>query len=641
MISVEEQIMKLLEESNTEYEEFGHEPVYTCEQMSKVLKTREENIAKSLVFKTGEGHFILVVSPGNKSVNKRRLGEIVGSKHIKLASPDEVLKKIGCSVGCVHPFGNLVNIKTYFDEDISQYDYIYFNPGSHEKSIKIKTRDLIALVNPEIIKLEKESKKIPKKEEIGIILKKETDFSEWYVEVVRKAGLADYARIKGFIVFMPYAYSIWENIANFLDRRLKELGHKNAYFPLLIPESLLKKEAKHFEGFVPEVFWVTHSGDNELGERLAVRPTSETIAYDSYAKWIRSWRDLPLLLNFWNSVLRAEIKSTKPFLRTTEFLWQEGHTAHATKREADEEVMKILNLYKDLIENYLAIPVLIGKKSEREKFAGALYTTTLESIMPDGKALQMGTSHNLGQNFARPFDITFTDKDGEEKHVWQTSWAVTTRLIGALIMVHGDDKGLIIPPKIAPTKVVIIPILFGNREKEIIDKCRKVKMELENIEISVEFDDRHEYTPGWKFNHWELKGVPVRIEIGPRDIVNNQITLVRRDTGNRYTVNDDEIIDEVKRLLDDIQENLFKKAKETQEKFITRVDDYDEFKLILENKKGFIKTCWCGSTECEDKIKEETGATIRVIPFEKEEIFSDCIYCGKKAENVVYFARAY
>jgi len=478
--------------------------------------------------------------------------------------------------------------------------------------------------------------------DIGITAKKNENFSEWYTQVVLKAQLADYAPIKGFIVVMPYGYSIWEKIKEHLDKKIKETGHKNAYFPAFIPESLLRKEAEHFKGFTPEVFWVTHAGDTELSEKYAIRPTSETIAYALYAKWIRSWRDLPLLLNFWNSVFRAEIKSTRPFIRTSEFLWQEGHTAHATKEEAEEEVMRMLNVYKEFIQDYLAIPVIEGKKSEREKFVGALYTTTLEAIMPDGKALQMGTSHNLGENFSKAFGIKYIGKDEKEHYVWQTCWGVSWRLIGAVIMVHGDDRGLILPPKIAPIQVIIIPIFYKDVKKaEILSKAKKVMNELQTHGITALIDEREQYTPGWKFHEWELKGIPLRIEIGPKDLQENRVTIVRRDNFEKVLVKDEELIEKVLKLLDEIQENLFNKAKKFLEEHITQAYDYSQFKEILEKKGGFIKACWCGKTECEDKIKEETGATIRVIPFKNEEVFSRCIYCKKEAKKVAYFAKAY
>lgn len=477
--------------------------------------------------------------------------------------------------------------------------------------------------------------------EMGITVKKSENFSEWYTQTVLKSGLADYAPIKGCMIFREHSYAIWEKIQEIFNKQIKEKGHKNVYFPMFIPESFLKKEAEHFEGFVPEVAWITAGGNSKLEERLAVRPTSETIMYATYAKWIRSWRDLPLKLNQWCNIVRWETRATKLFLRTREFLWQEGHTAHATKEEAETEVMEILSIYKDLVENYLAIPVLVGKKTENEKFAGALYTTAVEALMPDGKVLQMGTSHNLGQNFAKVFSIKFIGEDEKEHYVWQTSWGVSTRMIGALVMVHGDDKGLVLPPKITPVQAVIIPIFYKNVAQELIlEKAREVLNKLVENDIAAVLDDRPAYTPGWKFNEWELKGVPIRIEIGPRDVEQKQLTLARRDTFERLAVKEEEIVDVVNKLLEEIQNNLFNRAKKFLEDNITTVKTYDEFKEALKKKGGFIRACWCSSPTCEEKIKEETGATIRIVPFEKEEPFSNCIYCGKEAK-VVYFAKAY
>jgi prolyl-tRNA synthetase len=478
--------------------------------------------------------------------------------------------------------------------------------------------------------------------DLGVTVKKSENLSEWYTQVILKSGMADYAPIKGCMVFRELSYAIWEKIQQIFNEKIKRTGHKNVYFPLFIPESFLKKEAEHFAGFVPEVAWVTIGGETPLEERLAIRPTSETIIYAMFAKWIRSWRDLPVKVNQWCSVVRWETKSTRLFLRTREFLWQEGHTAHATKEEADQEVMLILNDYRDIMENYLAIPVLVGRKSESEKFAGALYTTTLEAIMPDGKALQMGTSHNLGQNFSKVFDIKFVGEDEKEHYVWQTSWGISTRVIGAMVMVHGDDKGLIIPPKVAPVQAVIIPIPYKTADvSTILAKAQEIREKLDKAGISTVLDDRREYTPGWKFNDWELKGVPVRIEIGPRDVAQGHVTLARRDTFEKMVVKDEEVVDAVKKLLDDIQNNLLSRAKKFLEEHITIVKSYEEFKEVLQTKGGFIKASWCGSQECEQRIKEETGATIRIIPFEKEDPVSKCIYCGGEARELVYFARSY
>ncbi len=476
----------------------------------------------------------------------------------------------------------------------------------------------------------------------GVTVKKNVDFSEWYVEVVLKAELADYAPVKGCMIIRPDAYAVWEKIQAVINQKIKATGHRNTYFPMFIPEAFLKKEAEHFEGFTPEVAWITQGGDTPLDEKLAVRPTSETIMYAMFSKWIRSWRDLPLKINQWCNIVRWETKATKLFLRTREFLWQEGHTAHATAEDAEAEVMYALNMYKDMVETYLAIPVIIGTKSESEKFAGALYTTALESIMPDGKALQMGTSHNLGQHFAKVFDVKYIGEDKTDHYVWQTSWGITTRLIGAMIMVHGDDKGLIMPPKVAPVQVVIVPIPFKGQEAEAIAaKTKEIAELLKTKDVSVVLDDRGEYTPGWKFNQWELKGVPLRIEIGPRDIKNGQVVMVRRDTGQKAFVKDADILATAEKLLQEIQDNMLAKARAVLEEKTTAVPSYDEFKAVLEAKGGFIKAAWCGDPACEAKVKDETGATIRVIPFQREEPTTPCIVCGQKAKDTAYFARSY
>ena len=472
------------------------------------------------------------------------------------------------------------------------------------------------------------------------ITSKEKDFSQWYVDVVRKTELADYTTIKGCMVIRPYGYGLWENMQAGLDRRIKETGHKNAYFPLFIPESLLKKEAEHVEGFAPELAWVTEGGSQKLEERLAVRPTSEAIICSLYSKWVRSWRDLPILINQWVNIVRWE-KVTRLFLRTTEFLWQEGHTAHKNEQEAEEESLKILNqVYRDYIENDLAIPVIVGRKTEKEKFAGALHTYTLEALMTDGKVLQAGTSHNLGQNFAKAFNIKYLDEDQQEKYVWQTSWGTTTRLIGALVMVHGDARGLNLPPKVAPVQVIIIPIMFDKTKKEVRNKAEDIITILKK-DFRVEIDSRDEYTPGWKFNEWEMKGVPLRLEIGPKDLANGQVMVVRRDTGEKMAVKEEKLVETVEKLLNNIQENLFNKAKSFLQKNIREVSDYNKFKEVIEKKRGLIKTYWCGNKDCEDKIKEETKASIRCIPFEQEEASGKCIYCGKESSTLVYFARAY
>jgi prolyl-tRNA synthetase len=478
------------------------------------------------------------------------------------------------------------------------------------------------------------------KEDIGITASKEDDFSEWYTQVVLKAQLADYAPVKGLIVLRPDGYSIWESLRDTFDQKFSKNGIRNGFLPVLIPESLLGKEKKHFAGFNPEVFWVTHSGENQVGDRLALRPTSETLAYTLYSKWIQSWRDLPLKINFWNTALRAEIKATKPFLRTSEFLWQEGHTVHATQEEAEEEVMKILEIYKNTIEMELAIPVITGKKSEKEKFVGAVYTTTMESIMPDGKALQMGTSHFLGQNFSIPFEVKFADKDNVENFAWQTSWGVSWRLIGAMIMVHGDNKGLVLPPKVAPIQVVIVPIYRSEETKEqVILQAIEIQKELELENIRVHLDDRSELTPGYKFNDWELKGVPIRIEIGPRDIEKQSVIIAKRYNREKSSLPFNEIKN-IYGVLDGIQEDMLETAREQSDKNTIEISDYSEFKSKIQNG-GFLKAYWCGKQECEEKIKEDTSADIRVMPFGSEDTSGKCVYCKEQSISKPIFARGY
>jgi len=484
--------------------------------------------------------------------------------------------------------------------------------------------------------------------EVGITVSKNDNFSEWYTQVIIKAELADYAPVKGLIVLRPDGYSIWESIKESLDSKLKETGHRNGFLPVLIPESLLAKEKEHFEGLNPEVFWVTHSGNSELGDRLALRPTSETLAYSLFSKWIRSWRDLPLKINFWNSALRAEIKGTKPFLRTSEFLWQEGHTVHATKDEAEKEVADILELYKKTIEEELAVPVITGKKSENDKFVGAVYTDTLESLMPDGKALQMGTSHFLGQNFSKPFDVKYLNETNTETFAWQTSWGVSWRLIGGMIMVHGDDKGLVLPPKVAPIQVVIVPIYYSKEEREkVIHIASMIKNNLTKSDIRVHLDDREQLTPGFKFHDWEMKGIPIRIEIGPKDIANNQAILVRRHNQTKDTL---ALLEEdcekfqhlgyiVEIALEKIQEQMFAAAKKILDERVVRVSEYQQFKEELDNGK-MIDCSWCGNQTCEDKIKEETGADLRVIPSNNTKA-ETCIYCKNSGTTNVLFARGY
>jgi prolyl-tRNA synthetase len=472
------------------------------------------------------------------------------------------------------------------------------------------------------------------------ITRQSEDFSGWYQDVVRRAELADYSPVKGCMVIRPYGYAIWELIQQALDRRLKATGHVNAYFPLFIPESLLKMEAKHVEGFAPQVAWVTRGGDEELEEPLVVRPTSEAIIGKMYAKWIQSWRDLPLLINQWANVVRWE-KVTRPFLRTTEFLWQEGHTAHETEAEAQEETLRILHLYEEFARTELAMPVIAGQKSDSERFAGAVRTYSIEALMRDGRALQAGTSHNLGQNFARAFEIRFQGRDKSLQYVWTTSWGVSTRLIGGVVMTHGDDTGLILPPRIAPYQVVIVPIPRGDWQRTVLPPARELQARLAAHEIRVWLDDRDQYTPGWKFNEWELRGVPLRLEVGPRDLERREAVVVRRDTREKFAVPLEHLVERVRGQLEAMQQALYARAAAFRDAHTTRTGSYEEFRRILEGRPGFVVAPWCGSEACEAAIKAETQATIRSLPLEAEPTRAACIKCGRPATAEPYFAKAY
>jgi len=473
--------------------------------------------------------------------------------------------------------------------------------------------------------------------------------------VVTKAELMDYAPVKGCMVIRPYGYALWEAIHDGLDPRFKATGHVNAYFPLFIPESFLRQEAEHFEGFTPQVAWVTRGGDEDLAERLAVRPTSEAIIGPMYAKWIQSYRDLPLLINQWCNVVRWE-KATRPFLRTSEFLWQEGHTCHRTEEEAEAETLTILGIYREFVEGTLAIPVIPGLKSESEKFAGALRTYSIEALMSDGRALQAGTCHNLGQHFARVFDITYLDQDGQLKYVWQSSWGVSTRLIGAIVMVHGDDRGLVLPPRVAPLQVVVVPIPSDAEAGLVARGVQGVREALGKAHafgrapVRFRVDDRPEYTPGWKFNDWEMRGVPLRLEVGPRDVKAGQVLAVRRDTGEklRLPADPDALADAVVDLLERIQAGLFDRAVRFREENTHRVSTLGELKDIVETRRGLVLAPWCGGADCEAKVKEETGATIRCLPFvpggtdiQAARPGTACLVCGSRAAHEAYFARAY
>lgn len=470
---------------------------------------------------------------------------------------------------------------------------------------------------------------------VEAITSMEEDFAQWYTDVVKKADLIDYTSVKGCMVFKPAGYAIWENIQKELDTRFKETGVENVYLPMFIPESLLQKEKDHVEGFAPEVAWVTHGGLEPLQERMCVRPTSETLFCDFYAKEIQSYRDLPKVYNQWCSVVRWE-KETRPFLRSREFLWQEGHTAHATAEEAEARTEQMLHLYADFCEQVLAIPVIRGRKTDKEKFAGAEATYTIEALMHDGKALQSGTSHNFGDGFAKAFGIQYTDKENKLQYVHQTSWGMTTRLIGAVIMVHGDNSGLVLPPKIAPTQVMIIPI--AQHKEGVLDKAYELKARLSDFRVKV---DDSEKSPGWKFSEAEMRGIPVRIELGPKDIEANQAVIVRRDTREKQIVSLDELEVKVAETLEAMQKEMLERARAHRENHTYTAVNYDEFKEIVASKPGFVKAMWCGDRACEDKIKEETTATSRCMPFEQEHLSDVCVCCGKPAKAMVYWGKAY
>jgi prolyl-tRNA synthetase len=464
----------------------------------------------------------------------------------------------------------------------------------------------------------------------------EEDFAKWYTDIVKKAELADYSSVRGCMIVRPYGYAIWELIQKNLDQMFKQTGHENVYMPMFIPESLLQKEKDHVEGFAPEVAWVTHGGSEELTERLCVRPTSETLFCEHYANIIHSYRDLPKLYNQWCSVVRWE-KTTRPFLRTLEFLWQEGHTAHETAEEAQEETLRMLDVYAEFCEKILAIPVIKGQKTEREKFAGAKATYAIESLMHDGKALQTGTSHNFGDGFARAFNIQYTGRNNKLQYVHQTSWGVSTRLIGAVIMVHGDNDGLVLPPEIAPIQVIIVPV---RQEAEgVLDKAHEIKNRLKNI-VRVKLDDSDKM-PGWKFSEYEMRGVPLRLELGPKDIEKNQCVAVRRDNRNKLFIPLDEIERRIPELLDEIQADMLEKARDMRDKKTYICRTIDEFITTCEETPGFIKAMWCGNEACEEEIKEKTGATARCIPFEQEKLSDYCVCCGEEAQKLVYWGKAY
>ncbi|MFQ5630216.1 MAG: proline--tRNA ligase [bacterium] len=472
------------------------------------------------------------------------------------------------------------------------------------------------------------------------ITTREQDYARWYTDVIAAAKLADYAPVKGCMVIMPNGYAIWEKMQAALDGLFKETGHENAYFPLFIPESFMKREAEHVEGFAPECAVVTHGGGKKLEEPLFIRPTSETIIWSMYQKWIQSYRDLPILINQWANIVRWEMR-TRLFLRTTEFLWQEGHTAHATSEEAVQETLQMIEVYRQFAEEFMAMPVIVGLKSEKEKFAGAVKTYCIEAMMQDRKALQAGTSHFLGQNFAKAFDVTYQTESGAREYVWATSWGVSTRMVGGLVMTHSDDRGLVVPPRLAPLQAVVVPIWRGDDERTtILERVDQFTADWKG-HFSFKIDDRENYRPGWKFNEWEQRGVPVRIEIGPKDLENSNAVLVRRDTGEKQVVAQDKLREEIADVLDKMQVELFNRAVEHRENNTHHLDSYDEFKELIESPGGFFWVHWCGSRQCEDRLQNETKATIRVIPKENQKENGRCLLCGGSSNERVVVAKAY
>jgi prolyl-tRNA synthetase len=472
------------------------------------------------------------------------------------------------------------------------------------------------------------------------LTKRTEDYARWYLDVISSAKLADYAPVKGCMVIRPNGYAIWEKMQSTLDRMFKDTGHVNAYFPMLIPESFMRKEAEHVEGFAPECAVVTHGGGRKLEEALFVRPTSETIIWSMYKSWIQSYRDLPVLINQWANVVRWEMR-TRLFLRTLEFLWQEGHTAHATAEEAEAETVQMLEVYRSFAEDYLAMPVIAGVKSDKEKFAGAVQTYSIEGMMQDRKALQAGTSHNLGQNFAKAFDVKYQDETGQLQYVWATSWGMSTRMVGALIMTHSDDNGLVLPPNLAPTQVVVIPIWKSDEEKAmVLTKVERLTEDWKDM-FSFKVDDRDNVRPGWKFNEWEQQGIPLRVEIGPKDVEQDQVILVRRDTGHKETLATSEVRDQIRQLLGTVQKDLYDRAKGFRERNTFFADDYSQFKKEIDDPGGFFYVHWCGQRDCEDRLQDETKATIRCIPLDKKKETGKCLLCSGESQERVVVARAY
>jgi len=628
----DKRVIEFLKKHKIKFKEIKHHPVHSCKEMAIAAKIKESEIAKSILFKTESG-FALFVLPGNKSINERKFEDIF-NEDIELAKPDEVEKIMGCEIGGVHPFGNLAGIKVYCDKDLLKNEKIYCS-SSTTTTIEIKTKDFIDITKPEIIDMNVIKKGV--KESLGLTTTRKENFSKWYLDVIRRGGFKDQRTpIKGFDVIMPWGYAVWEQIQNLMNELLKQNGVQNAYFPLLIPESFIEKEKEHFKGFKAETVNVTEVGGEPI-EKMAIRPTSETIMYYMFSLWVRSYRDLPLKINQWCNVVRWDTKITKPFIRDREFLWQELHTAHATREEALKEIDNIIKICEKMGE-YFAMASLPLKRTESDKFPGAEFSIAFDTLVQDGKVFQGPGGHFLAQNFSKAFNIQFTDKNGKKDYVWQTCLGTTTRQIGGIIMHHGDDKGAVLPPMLSPIQVIIIPVLFKGKESSILNVCKDVESKLKELKIRAQVDDRN-YSPGFKYHEWELRGVPLRIEIGPVDLKKNEITIVKRYNNEEVSIKINEI-DKIPKILDEIQKEMFERSKKFLKEHIHDARDMEELKKAIKN--GIARANWCGSKDCEDWIKAKTGAAVRGTLYGRnEKPFAPCVYCNKNAKYVVYIAKAY
>ena len=687
-------IRDLLESKHLDFKIMEHKPLLTIPPALEYFEKNKPDLkgdyiyCKNLFLKNKSGGLYLITAGHSTKIDYKKLCKLFKTKNgnIREAEKEKMENNLHVESGHVNPFSMLnlneeqrKEVQFYLDKNLEKYNYIGCPPMEPTSTAWIKVLDLINLLEDNKIKVnildlniqlkqeeeENKEKQEKKKKEnnqeeinnLGMIYKKDLNFSEWYSEIILKSEMIDYYDISGCYILRPWAYEIWERIQNYFDNLIKKLDVKNAYFPLFVSQKSLFKEKEHVEGFSPEVAWVTKSGKSEIDPPIAIRPTSETIMYPSFAKWIRSHRDLPLKINQWTNIVRWEFKNPTPFIRTREFLWQEGHTAHSTFEEAEDMVYKILKYYKLVYEDLLACPVIEGKKTDNEKFAGGYYTTSIETMLDNGKGVQCATSHHLGQNFSKMFDITFLDKNKNKQYVYQTSWGLTTRTIGVLVMMHGDNNGLVLPPKVSPIQVVIIPIKTSKDDHKIIqDKGEEIFQLLKNNNIRVYFDDNDMHTPGWKYAHWELKGVPIRIEYGKKDLMNNQVTFFCRDNKMKFTVKFNEVLDNVINYLDIIQKRMFDKVKDNMNKRRSDINNFNEF-LIGLNKGNLVYTKWCNDSKCEDEVKErvkkiaaeskeeDTVGTCKTlnIPLEQPNIEegSVCFACGKPAKVLAIWGRSY